>query len=159
MAYIIEEYVDRNGVKYALKAFENIIYHPQELRKIQRENAEFYQSKQADSQAALKASQQAKAKAAAPLSDDEYYELKLAEDKRRKLEQLLIEQQQADALRQRELELNDTSQPTINLCSTNPIVFLNEFAARTKQGYVIDEATLNFSAWLYAINMTKKVKQ
>ena len=159
MAYVIEEYQDRNGNKFFLKSFDSTrVYHPQESRQIQQDNFNFYQAKKSDSQAAIKASEQAAAKAAAPLSDDEYYSLKLKEDPRRKLEQLLIEQEHEEALRQRELELKDASKPVVNLCSTNPIVFLNEFAARSKQGYVMDESTLNFSPFLFAINMKKLTK-
>lgn len=159
MSHIIEEYIDRNGSKFFLKEFDNTrVYHPQESRQIQQENLNFYNAKKSDSQAAIKASEQAAAKASAPLSDDEYYSLKLKEDQQRKLEQLLIEQQHEEALKQRELELKDASKPVVNLCSTNPIVFLGEFAARSKQGYVMDESTLNFSPYLFAINMTKKTK-
>lgn len=160
MAHVIEEYTNNAGTKFFLQEFDSTrIYHPQDSRQIQRDNASFYQAKQADSQTAIKASEQAAAKASAALSDDDYYELKLKEDKRKKLEQLLSEQQEAEALKQKELLLKDATQPFVQLCSTNPIVFLNEFAVRSKQGYVLDESTLNFTPYLCAASMIKKIKQ
>ncbi len=160
MSHVIAEYTDNAGTKFVLQEFDNTrIYHPHESRQIQRDNASFYQAKRTDSQAAIQISEQAAAKASAPLSDDDYYELKLKEDKRKKLEQLLIEQQEAEAMKQKELQLKDSTQPFVQLCSTNPIVFLNEFSVRIKQGYVLDESTLNFTPYFYAASMIKKIKQ
>lgn len=159
MSKITETYINRNNEEFHLFEFNSDrLYSPSEQREIKEKNYAYFAARKSDSDFAIKQSEISAAKASLPMTDDDYYQLKLKQDQEKKLQILLDQQREIEAEALHELELKDSSKPFVQISTTNPITFLNEFAIRCKQSYSLDEQTLSLGPILYSAVMLKRSK-
>lgn len=116
------------------------LYSPEEKRAIKSNNAAFYAEKEQIRLAKFRSEEEAKRPK--QLSEQELYQIQVAEDSKRKQEQKDREDFQASLVKQHENYLNSDIQRA-SICCTSFASFIREYSHWLSRGYSVEYETLD----------------
>lgn len=122
------------------------LYSPAEKAAIKKSNADYYAEKERIRLAKFRSEQEAKRPK--QLSEQQRYEIQVAEDQKRKQEQQTRDDFQANLLKQHEQYLqSDVERATI--CCNSLLMFLQEYTHWISRKYTLEIATLDCQPSLF----------